>query len=492
MISMPWYIESPFFEDILQAANLDAETAKLVRHYAYNGYVIIDSGIEDVDATAERIIRALAPKYPQGSRRMQDAWYLQEDVQKIASSKRVMNILKILYGREPIPFQTLNFDVGTQQRAHSDTLHFHSVPRHYMCGVWVALEDIDSDNGPLFYYPGSHKLPDFNMNDIGLPSSYDYYPKYEDFIEALALSHGFEKKELYIKKGQALIWSANLLHGGSPIRDKKRTRHSQVTHYYFSDCMYYIPMGTDPFIGKTWMREVINIATGKLVPHYYNGVEVQLSKFDKVWRYPRPLPASVRTRDSEMKTTPVKTTLVDLGNYLDREYLLEGWYGDENEGEETYNFLDNLESANIFTNKTDYVAKTEFTINDDKRGILYEHPDSKVIFKDVHINENAELKFGIGIDEKAWDKAGDGVLFEIIIIDEKSENNVIFSRYIDPKNNVEDRKWFDNHLDLKAFTGQKVSFIFKTDSGPKGDGAYDWAGWSSPEIISRVYSESKK
>ena len=28
-----------------------------------------------------------------------------------------------------------------------------------MCGVWVALEDMDMDNGPLVYYPGSHKLP---------------------------------------------------------------------------------------------------------------------------------------------------------------------------------------------------------------------------------------------------------------------------------------------------------------------------------------------
>ena len=47
-----------------------------------------------------------------------------------------------------------------------------------------------------------------------------------------------------LKKGQCLVWSANLLHGGSPHRDKGRTRHSQVTHYYFDDCQYYSPLSS--------------------------------------------------------------------------------------------------------------------------------------------------------------------------------------------------------------------------------------------------------
>jgi len=169
------------------------------------------------------------------------------------------------------------------------------------------------------------------------------------------------------------------------------------------------------------------------------------------------------------------------------------WYGcsQESERETTsvekkYHFLDNLGSAEVIAENADYVkvAKTEFTINNDKREVLFEHPNSEVVFKDVSINENAELKFGVGIDQTAWDKSGDGVLFEITIVNEKSQNNVVFTRYIDPKNNVEDRKWFDNNLDLKAFTGQKVSFVFKTTGGSKGDGSYDSAGWSSPQITS--------
>ena len=45
-----------------------------------------------------------------------------------------------------------------------------------------------------------------------------------------------------IKKGQALIWSANLLHGGSPAKDPNRTRKSQVTHFFFEGTRYYTPL----------------------------------------------------------------------------------------------------------------------------------------------------------------------------------------------------------------------------------------------------------
>ena len=168
----------------------------------------------------------------------------------IAVAPKVLGALQQIYGRRPRPFQTLNFPVGTNQRPHSDAVHFSSCPPGFMCGVWVALEDVDRQNGTLIYFPGSHKLPEYDMADFGAPPVLESYPQYEDFIARVIEVNKLQPDYAVIKKGQALIWAANLIHGGSMRIDLLRSRHSQVTHYYFEGCRYFTPMlsrGTDVF-----------------------------------------------------------------------------------------------------------------------------------------------------------------------------------------------------------------------------------------------------
>lgn len=188
--------------------------------------------------------------------RAQDEWRNMPAVKELACNEFILAKLKELYGRNPIPFQTLNFPIGTVQNTHSDTIHFHSYPQRWMCGVWVALEDIADGNGPLHYYPGSHRLPVLTMEDAGVTLDYEFddirktkaqkiYEKYELAIKELIEISGIKKKTLCIEKGDLLIWSANLLHGGDPIRETGSTRFSQVTHYYFEGCKYYTPLASD-------------------------------------------------------------------------------------------------------------------------------------------------------------------------------------------------------------------------------------------------------
>ncbi|MGL6281893.1 MAG: phytanoyl-CoA dioxygenase family protein, partial [Microcoleaceae cyanobacterium] len=180
-LNMPW-IDSPFFEELLAQSKLDVKTKELVKKFATDGYVIVDDlGFADMDKKADEIIDDLVPRYAEKGRvddswffhdRIQDAWTFNQDVKSLAIAPKVIDLLKALYQREPIPFQTLNFRTGTQQATHSDIIHFSSVPTGFMCGVWIALEDVDINNGPLHYYAGSHKLPAFNLADLGITGSH--------------------------------------------------------------------------------------------------------------------------------------------------------------------------------------------------------------------------------------------------------------------------------------------------------------------------------
>lgn len=285
-MNLPW-VESPFFYEILKTKKLSAEQEKLATEYYENGYVVVENAFssEQIDAVISDIKnKGFNSEFPmethRDERRVQDLWQYSEPVKQMACQPSILEKLEFLYEKKVVPFQTLNFIVGSQQKAHSDTLHFSSLPARYMCGVWVALEDITEDNGPLYYYPKSHRTPEYNFanfkNTTG-DTTYDNYTEYEDFMESYMEVSPFEKKKFYAKKGDALIWSSNIIHGGSPVNDPKSTRLSQVTHYYFEDCIYYTPMLSNMVTNELFIRRFIkNIQTGETPKQSFNGNPVDL------------------------------------------------------------------------------------------------------------------------------------------------------------------------------------------------------------------------
>jgi len=289
--NLPW-VESPFFEEILKTKNLSETHLNYVREYQKNGFVVVPGLLPDalVDKTREDAEqKAFNPDFPiksqRDERRIQDFWQVSQACRELAIYPELLKILEMLYGREVIPFQTLNFRYGSQQRAHSDTIHFSSLPARFMCGVWAALEDITEENGPVFYYPGSHRLPEYDFshirNDAETPSYKDYV-QYEDFIEKIVAANQFEKKKFLAKKGDVLIWSSNIIHGGSMVTREGATRWSQVTHYFFKDCYYYTPMLSNMVTKDLFLRRNLeNIKTGEKVEQTYNGRKLPYITYNK-------------------------------------------------------------------------------------------------------------------------------------------------------------------------------------------------------------------
>lgn len=279
-------IESPLFPALLPDMQLSPDEARIARDLHEHGYAVFDFPDADLDQRIARIQASLSPRYgadfddPEtdkttGERRIQDAWQFDPDVHAIASNAGVIELLSKLYGRQAFPFQTLNFPVGTQQGAHTDIVHFSSMPEKFMCGVWLAMEDISAESGPLFYYPGSHRWPVMSNALVGrrgfgtqLNSAQD---PYEAAWTAMCAAQQAEPVQFLARKGQALVWAANLLHGGSLQTNPRLTRWSQVTHYYFEDCLYYTPAFSDEALGALQTRNIASVSDGKPRPNLYQG-----------------------------------------------------------------------------------------------------------------------------------------------------------------------------------------------------------------------------
>jgi ectoine hydroxylase-related dioxygenase (phytanoyl-CoA dioxygenase family) len=272
--------EPPTAETSPTASDVDARR----RMFADEGFLVFDSGIPQstIDAAIKEtesqfraegpVKRAMRRAGLRGYRllrarqrivsyrdtvRVQDAWTTSENVRAIARAPRVLELLRELYGREPLPFQTLSFKRGSEQSPHSDAWHFNSQPPGFMCGVWVALEDIHEDSGPLIYYPGSHKLGEVTRAEVSearMPAD-QAYPCH---VQSLIKRERLQPRYGTLPKAKALLWSSNLLHGGAPQRNPAHTRWTQVTHYFFEGCRYWRPLLSEDngrhYWEPTWVR----------------------------------------------------------------------------------------------------------------------------------------------------------------------------------------------------------------------------------------------
>ena len=263
IINVPWF-ESPQFYDLLNKKKIDKKLKKIAVDMHEKGYSIIDLNLSDnfINSINQDISNALNngeikknPKIFQYNKfpRIVEAWKYSRNVAKLANNKKLKKILEFLYKSKALPFSTINFISGTEQPFHSDYIHFGSIPHKYLVGAWVALEKTNKFNGPLRVIPASHKFPLIDYQDLNRkkPSSIleleKNYRVYEKYIKNLIKVKKLKFRELYLKKGQAILWAANLLHGGSKVKNKKLTRKSQVIHFHFKNSdIYYNPGFSEP------------------------------------------------------------------------------------------------------------------------------------------------------------------------------------------------------------------------------------------------------
>lgn len=225
--------------------------------YALNGYLVLDqfisddevAGINDYhdkiwDAKPKNIsvdhldtgrrcsMSALTSEDYKGRFKINDLYVHGEAVRNVTLSEPLTRVLYELMVDKPTQINSLSIEFGTQQDMHLDSLYMTPASPFNLVGVWMALEDSRMDTGPLFYYPSSHLIPPYRFSDGGITAIKDEMPLWRDYMEKSIAEYGLKKEVFLPKKGDVLIWSSYLLHGGSPVENSKLSRRSLVSHYF--------------------------------------------------------------------------------------------------------------------------------------------------------------------------------------------------------------------------------------------------------------------
>lgn len=170
--------------------------------------------------------------------KVNDLYLESRATRSLALNERITPILSALLGSTPLLCNSLNLRQGSAQADHVDSLYMTPRSENKMLAIWVALEDVHADAGPLRYFPRSHKIPQYVFSTGSHHAVDAEIDRWAHYMQAKVSEHGLEPVTFLAKKGDVFIWSAYLLHGGSAISDPARTRRSLVFHYFSEeDCV---------------------------------------------------------------------------------------------------------------------------------------------------------------------------------------------------------------------------------------------------------------
>ena len=126
----------------------------------------------------------------------------------------------------------------------------------------------------------------------------------------------------------------------------------------------------------------------------------------------------------------------------------------------------------------------QWEILGEEHELLFVHPGSSgstALVYPVKIEPQTILRAYLAMAPESWSAEGDGVTYSIYVEDEAGFH-MLFSQYIDPKHQQQDRRWIPIQVKLSEFKNKLVRLILVVSSGPAGDQRYDWSGWGEPRL----------
>lgn len=234
---------------------LDASLKEDLGQFIRQGYTIIRQAVDptvadQIVADAHRILQKPSPYVVRHAGvyadpasltelgvgdRIIDLYAISPAARAAVFTPRVAALLQAAFGEPAIAMQSLYFEYGSQQAIHQDTAYVVSRRPLGLAAIWIALEDVAPGTGELCYFPGGHRFPHFLFGGerkhwIQSQDGQQVHQAFLRHLQDCARERGIAEATFLPRKGDVLVWHADLPHGGSRIT-QMHTRRSLVLHF---------------------------------------------------------------------------------------------------------------------------------------------------------------------------------------------------------------------------------------------------------------------
>ncbi|MEV0797301.1 phytanoyl-CoA dioxygenase family protein [Kribbella sp. NPDC050281] len=205
---------------VLTTAEVERIRTVFMQQVAADHSLAIDDGVPDDDPLARY------PRFVHPHRRP-DAEAGKLSLELMLDS-RILDVVTTLIG-PALGAQSMFYfkPPGARGQAmHQDNTFLRADPETCLA-AWIAIDDVDADNGGLAVVPGSHKT------ELVCPEPADLA---ESFTNAeVPIPDGLRKVQTKMKAGDVLFFHGSVVHGSRPNSSADRFRRALIFHYIPED-----------------------------------------------------------------------------------------------------------------------------------------------------------------------------------------------------------------------------------------------------------------
>lgn len=156
---------------------------------------------------------------------------------------RLREPLSNCLGDEPEGIQSMHFYEGSEHPLHQDQYYLPEC-----MSAWMAMVDVDENNGALVVQPGSNRGKLVTKDDVPMVMQPDetyeqqQHNRYFPEVEKVYRENGNDLIHVYVNAGDVVLFDGKLIHGGAKILKPGTRRHALACHYI-------------PYSSENWERD---------------------------------------------------------------------------------------------------------------------------------------------------------------------------------------------------------------------------------------------
>ena len=238
------------------------ERQQMTFDWRYRGWTVLEllteQEVDELNAELDRLRLERNQAEPEKWQEFEPIMHphkVSEKVEKMFSHPKMIEACEFLMEGDIVGMQTWGYykPKGELGRDQHQNAFYTGCGHNEIINTALALDNHDPENGAVWNYEGSHRLPILPIedNEERKKTNTGNWRSERGKSCVMPEGHDFKKIEGYLRKGQVALLHSHVVHGSEPNRDTTRMRRNFLCGYLKKGA-YFNP-------GQQMKREPIDI-----------------------------------------------------------------------------------------------------------------------------------------------------------------------------------------------------------------------------------------